>query len=104
LSEIVNFLKSLEFLRNIMYQMMQLKMHGFWAILYVCQEMVPSSQQSGCWATFSCSWGTKGGLTGSLLGACHTLQHGLATFQWHAGDTPVPLRAPCSRTQAIGPM
>jgi hypothetical protein len=29
LSEIVNFLKSLEFLRNIMYQMMQLKMHGF---------------------------------------------------------------------------
>jgi hypothetical protein len=29
LSDIVNFLKSLEFWRNIMYQMMQLKMHGF---------------------------------------------------------------------------
>jgi hypothetical protein len=29
LSDIVNFLRSLEFLRNIMYQMMQLKMHGF---------------------------------------------------------------------------
>jgi hypothetical protein len=29
LSYIVNFLKSLEFWRNIMYQMMQLKMHGF---------------------------------------------------------------------------
>jgi hypothetical protein len=28
-SDIVNFLKSLEFWRNIMYQMMQLKMHGF---------------------------------------------------------------------------
>jgi hypothetical protein len=24
---------------------MQLKIHGFGAILYVCQEMVPSSQQ-----------------------------------------------------------
>jgi hypothetical protein len=29
LSDIVNFLKSLEFWINIMYQMMQLKMHGF---------------------------------------------------------------------------
>ena len=29
LSDIVNFLKSLEFWRNIMYQMVQLKMHGF---------------------------------------------------------------------------
>jgi hypothetical protein len=29
LSDIVNFLKSLEFWRTIMYQMMQLKMHGF---------------------------------------------------------------------------
>jgi hypothetical protein len=29
LSDIVNFLKNLEFWRNIMYQMMQLKMHGF---------------------------------------------------------------------------
>jgi hypothetical protein len=29
LSDIVNFLKSLEFWRNIMYQMMQMKMHGF---------------------------------------------------------------------------
>jgi hypothetical protein len=29
LADIVNFLKSLEFLRNIMFQMMQLKMHGF---------------------------------------------------------------------------
>jgi hypothetical protein len=29
LSDIVNFLKSLEFCRNIMYEMMQLKMHGF---------------------------------------------------------------------------
>jgi hypothetical protein len=29
LSYIVNFLKSLEFWRNIMYQMMHLKMHGF---------------------------------------------------------------------------
>jgi hypothetical protein len=37
LSDIVNFLKSLEFCRNIMYHMMQLKMRGFWAILYVCQ-------------------------------------------------------------------
>jgi hypothetical protein len=57
-----------------MYQMMQLKMHGFWAILYVCQEMIPSSQQppeGGCWAPFSCSWGTEGGSTG----ARHTLQH-----------------------------
>jgi ABC-type polysaccharide transport system permease subunit len=44
LSDIVNFLKSLDFWRNIMYQMVQLKMHGFWAILYVCQEMVPSRQ------------------------------------------------------------
>jgi hypothetical protein len=47
-----------------MYQMMQLKMHGFWAILYVFQEMVPNSQQlpeGGCWAPFSCSWGTEGG-------------------------------------------
>jgi hypothetical protein len=29
LSDIVNFLKSLDFWRNIMYQMVQLKMHGF---------------------------------------------------------------------------
>jgi hypothetical protein len=29
LSDIANFLKSLEFWRNFMYQMMQLKMHGF---------------------------------------------------------------------------
>jgi hypothetical protein len=29
LSHIVNFLKSLEFWRNIMYQMMQMKMHSF---------------------------------------------------------------------------
>jgi hypothetical protein len=29
LSDIVYFWKSLEFWRNIMYQMMQLKMHGF---------------------------------------------------------------------------
>jgi hypothetical protein len=29
LSDIVNFLKSLEFCRNIMYHMMQLKMRGF---------------------------------------------------------------------------
>jgi hypothetical protein len=26
-----------------------------------------------------------------------------ATFQWHVGNTPVPLQAPCRRTQAIGP-
>jgi hypothetical protein len=75
LSDIVNFLKSLEFWRNITYQMMQLKMH----CLYVCQEMVPSSQQppeGGCWAPFSCSWGTEGGPTGPCPGARHTLQHG----------------------------
>jgi hypothetical protein len=62
-----------------MYQMMLLKMHGFWAILNVCQEMVPSCQQppvGGCWAPFSCSWGTEGGLTGPRPGARHTLQHG----------------------------
>jgi hypothetical protein len=29
LSDIVYFMKSLEFWRNIMYEMMQLKMHGF---------------------------------------------------------------------------
>jgi hypothetical protein len=29
LSDIVNFLKNLEFWKNIMYQMMQLKIHGF---------------------------------------------------------------------------
>jgi hypothetical protein len=29
MSDIVNFLKILEFWRNIMYQMMQLEMHGF---------------------------------------------------------------------------
>jgi hypothetical protein len=61
-SDIVNFLKSLEFWRNIMYQMMQLKMHAWLAILYFCQEMVPSSQQpseGGCWAPFSYSWGLK---------------------------------------------
>jgi hypothetical protein len=48
----VNFLKSLEVWRNIMYQMMQLKINGFWAILYVCQEIFPSSQQPpGCWGS-----------------------------------------------------
>jgi hypothetical protein len=55
------FLISLEFWRNIMYQMMQLKMHGFWAILYVCL------------GTFSCSWRTEGGPHGPRLGARHTL-------------------------------
>jgi hypothetical protein len=45
LSVIANFLKSVEFWRNIIYQMIQLQLHGFWAVLYVCQEMVPSSQQ-----------------------------------------------------------
>jgi hypothetical protein len=47
--------------RNIMYQMMQLKMHVS-DQSYVFQEMVPSSQQppeGGCWAPFSCSWGLK---------------------------------------------
>jgi hypothetical protein len=44
LSGIVNFLKNVEFWRNIMYQMMPLKMHGILAVSSVCQEMVPSSQ------------------------------------------------------------
>jgi hypothetical protein len=62
-----------------MSQMVQLNMHGFWAILYVCQEMVPSSQQppeGGCWTPFCYSWGTEGGPTGHRPGAHHTLQHG----------------------------
>jgi hypothetical protein len=106
LSNIVNFLKSLEFWRNIMYQMMQLKMHGFGTILYHCQEMVLSSQQppeGGCWATFSCSWGTEESPTGPRPGARHTLQHGRPPSCGTWGGTPVPLRAPCERTQAIGP-
>jgi hypothetical protein len=77
--DIINFLKCLEFWRNIMNQMMQLETHGFRAILYVCHEMVPSSQQppeGGCWAPLSCSWGTEGCPTGPRPGARHTLQHG----------------------------
>jgi hypothetical protein len=64
----------LELWRNIMYQMMQLKMHG----LCVCQEMVPSSQKtpdSGCWSPFSCSWGTEGGPRGPCPRTRHTLEH-----------------------------
>jgi hypothetical protein len=79
LSDIVNFLKSLEFWGNIVYQMMHLKMNGFWAILYVWQEMVTSSQQppeSGCWAPFPCSWGTERSPTGPRPGAPYTLQQG----------------------------
>jgi hypothetical protein len=38
------FWKVWNFGRN-MYQMMELKMHGFWAILSVCLVMVPSGQQ-----------------------------------------------------------
>jgi hypothetical protein len=51
----------------------------FLSIFYVFQEMVPSSQQppeGGCWAPFSCSWGTEGGPLGPRPGARHTLQHG----------------------------
>ena len=58
---------------------MKLKMHGFGAVLYVCQEIVPSSQQppeGGCWAPFSCSWGTEGGPAGLRPGERHTLQPG----------------------------
>jgi hypothetical protein len=107
---IVNFLKSLEFWRSFVYQMMQLKMHGFGAILNVCQEMVPSSQQpheGGCWALLFCSWGTEGGPSGLLPGARYTLQPGLPPSSgvcvWGGGGTPVPPRAPCGRTQAIRP-
>jgi hypothetical protein len=62
-----------------MYQMMQLKMHGFLAILYVCQEMVPNSQQppspeGGCWAPFS-GRGTEAGPTGPRTGARDAFQH-----------------------------
>jgi hypothetical protein len=42
--------------------MMQLKMHGFWTILYVWQEMVSSSQEppeGGCWAPFFAIGGMK---------------------------------------------
>jgi hypothetical protein len=102
LSDIVYSLKSLEFWRNIMYQMMQLKMHGFWAILYACQEIVPRSQQppeGGCWAPFSCSWGTEGGPTGPRSGVLHTLQHDRppSSGTWGA------LLFPSGRPQAIGP-
>ena len=60
-------------------QMMKLEMHGFSAILYVCQEMVRSSQQppeGGCWVPFSCIWGTEGGPMDPSPGARHTLQPG----------------------------
>jgi hypothetical protein len=73
------FSKKFGIWRNIMNQIMQMKMHGFRATLYVCHEMVPSSQrppEGGCWAPFSCSWGTEGCPTGPRPGARHTLQHG----------------------------
>jgi hypothetical protein len=41
--------------------------------------MVTSSQEppeGGCWAPFSCSWGTEGWPTGPRPGARYTLQHG----------------------------
>jgi hypothetical protein len=31
--------------------------------------------RAGCWAPFSCSWGTEGGPKGPRPGARHTLQH-----------------------------
>jgi hypothetical protein len=90
-----------------MYQVMQLKMRGFRAMLYVCQEMVLNNQQppeGGCWAPFSCSWGTERGPTGSRPGARHTIQHaGHLPVAHGGGALLVPPRAPCGRTQAIGP-
>jgi hypothetical protein len=106
LSDIVNFLKSLEFWRNIMYQIMRLKMHGFLVILSVCQEMVPISQQppSGdCCAPFSCSWGTEGHPMGPRPGARHTLQHSWPPSNGTGGVALLFLRVPCRHTQAIGP-
>jgi hypothetical protein len=98
-SDIVNFLKSLEFWRNIMYHMMQLKMRGFWAILYICHEMVPSSQQLGALFLQLGDWRRPHGPPSGCTSHPSTRS---ATFQWHVGGTPVPLRAPCGRTQAIG--
>jgi hypothetical protein len=45
--------------------------------------------EGGCWALFSCSWGTEGGLTGPRPGARHTLKHARTP----SSGTPVPLRA-----------
>jgi hypothetical protein len=97
----VNFLKSLEFWRNIKYQMMQLKMHG----LYVCQEVVPNCEQQ-----------PEGGVGHPFLAVGELKEDPQAPVREHvtpfntAGHlpvarwgTPVPFRTPCGSTQAISP-
>jgi hypothetical protein len=84
LSDIVNFLKSLKFSTNHhtpVYQMMQLKMHGFWAILYICQEMVPKIQQP---RTLFLQLGDWRRPHGPLSGSTSHPSIRLATFQWHS--------------------
>jgi hypothetical protein len=99
LSDIVNFLRSLEFWKNTMNQMMQLKMHGFWAILCVCHEIVTNCQLG----TLFLQLGDCRRPHGPPSGSTRYPSTRPATFQWHVGSTPVPLRAPCRRKQAIGP-
>jgi hypothetical protein len=68
----VNFLKSVEFGET---SVSNDATENAW--LYVCQEMVPSSQQppeDGCWVPFYCSWGTEGGPMSPRPGVRHTLQ------------------------------
>jgi hypothetical protein len=87
--------------------MMQLKMHGFWAIIYVCQEMVLRSQQphgDGCWTSFSCSWGTEGGPTDPRPGTRHTLQPGQppSSSTWgHSCSPPGALQARTSNRSHV---
>jgi hypothetical protein len=89
-----------------MYQIMQLKMHGFWTILYVCQEMVSSIVNSHLRVTVGHSFLAVGDWRRPHSPPSGSTSHPStrsASFQWHVGGAPVPLRAPCGRTQAIDP-